>query len=144
MVIENYPEGQVEWLAADNNPNDPAAGTRPVPFARELYIERDDFREDPPKKYFRLYPGNEVRLKHAYYIRCERVVKDPVTGVITELRCTYDPASRGGATPDGRTVRGTLHWVSAEHAVPAEVRLYDQLFAVEEPRRRCPRGRTSR
>ncbi|HNR40150.1 MAG TPA: glutamine--tRNA ligase/YqeY domain fusion protein [Acidobacteriota bacterium] len=133
VVIENYPEGQVEWLEADNNPNDPAAGTRPVPFARELYIERDDFREDPPKKYFRLYPGNEVRLKHAYYIRCERVVKDPATGAITELRCTYDPTSRGGATPDGRTVRGTLHWVSAAHAVPAEVRLYDQLFAVESP-----------
>jgi len=133
VVIENYPEGQVEWLEADNNPEDASAGKRQVPFSREIYIERDDFREDPPKKYFRLYPGNEVRLKHAYYIRCERVIKDPATGEITELRCSFDPASRGGDTPDRRVVRGTLHWVSAGHAVRSEVRLYEQLFTTPAP-----------
>ena len=133
VVIENYPEGQVEWLDADNNPEDAAAGKRQVPFSREIYIERDDFREDPPKKFFRLSPGSEVRLKHAYYIRCERVVKDPATGEVIELRCSHDPASRGGDTPDRRVVRGTLHWVSASHAVRSEVRLYEQLFTTPTP-----------
>jgi glutaminyl-tRNA synthetase len=108
-------------------------GTRKVPFSRVLYIERDDFREDPPKQYFRLAPGREVRLRYAYFIRCERAVKDPQTGEIVELHCTYDPATRGGDAPDGRKVKATLHWVSAAHAVPAEVRLYDRLFTVENP-----------
>ncbi len=133
VVIENYPEGKVEQIEAENNPEDPTTGTRMLPFTRELYIERDDFREDPPKKFFRLSPGSEVRLKHTYYITCTDVVKDPVTGAVTELRCTYDPESAGGSTPDGRKVKGTLHWVSAAHAVDAEVRLYDRLFSVENP-----------
>jgi glutaminyl-tRNA synthetase len=133
VVIENYPEGQVEELDAVNNPEDPAAGTRKVPFSRVLYVERGDFLEDPPKKFFRLAPGREVRLRYAYFITCTDVVKDPATGEVVELRCTYDPATRGGDAPDGRKVRGTLHWVSAEHAVTAEVRLYDRLFRVENP-----------
>jgi glutaminyl-tRNA synthetase len=132
-VIENYPEGQVEDIEAVNNPEDESAGTRQVPFSRVLYIESEDFREDPPKNYFRLSPGREVRLKHAYFIRCESVVKDGATGRVVELRCTYDPASRGGQSPDGRQVKGTLHWVSAAHAVEAEVRLYDHLFATASP-----------
>ena len=132
VVIENYPEGQVEQVEAINNPEDPAAGTRAIPFTREIFIERDDFREDPPKKFFRLAPGREVRLKHAYLIRCREVVKD-ASGETVELRCTYDPESRGGEAPDGRIVRGTLHWVSVAHALPAEVRLYEHLFTVEEP-----------
>ena len=132
VVIENYPEGQVEELAAVNNPEDAAMGTRPVPFARELYIEQDDFREDPPKQFFRLAPGREVRLRYAYFIRCERVITD-ANGQVTELRCSYDPATRGGDAPDGRKVKATLHWVSAAHAVPAEVRLYDRLFTAENP-----------
>jgi glutaminyl-tRNA synthetase len=133
VVIENYPEGQVEWFDAENNPEDPAAGTRPIPFSREIYIEQDDFRETPPsKKYFRLSPGAEVRLKHAYYIRCTGVIKDS-SGNVTEVRCSYDPESRGGWTKDGRKVLGTSHWVSAAHAVTAEVRLYDRLFTVEAP-----------
>jgi glutaminyl-tRNA synthetase len=132
VVIENYPEDQVEEVEAINNPEDPSAGTRRIPFSREIYIEQDDFREDPPKKYFRLAPGREVRLKHAYIIRCERVVKDS-QGNVVELRCTYDPATRGGATPDGRRIKGTLHWVSARHALDAEVRLYDHLFTVPDP-----------
>jgi glutaminyl-tRNA synthetase len=131
VVIENYPEGQVEELPAVNNPEDPAAGERALPFSREILIERDDFREDPPKKFFRLAPGREVRLKHAYFIRCEDVVRDPATGELAELRCTYDPATRGGAAPDGRKVKGTLHWVSAGHAVDAEVRLFDHLLLGE-------------
>ncbi|MEZ6098173.1 MAG: glutamine--tRNA ligase/YqeY domain fusion protein [Pirellulaceae bacterium] len=133
VVIENYPEGQVEQLEAVNNPEDPASGTRHVPFAREIYIEQDDFLEEPPKKFFRLSPGNEVRLRYAYFIRCQQVIKDEKTGEVVELRCTYDPATKGGQAPDGRKVKGTIHWVSAEHAVRAEVRLYDHLFQVENP-----------
>ena len=133
VVIENYPEGEAEELDAVNNPEDPAAGTRKVPFSRVLYIEREDFREDPPKKFFRLAPGREVRLRYAYFITCREVVKDEKTGEIVELRCTYDPATRGGDAPDGRKVKATLHWVSAEHAIDAEVRLYDHLFTKENP-----------
>ena len=132
LVIENYPEGQVEELDAVNNPEDSAAGTRTVPFARELWIERDDFREDPPSKFFRLAPGREVRLRYAYFVTCTGVVKD-ASGEITELRCTYDPATRGGDAPDGRRPKATLHWLSAEHAVPAAVRLYDRLFTRPDP-----------
>jgi glutaminyl-tRNA synthetase len=133
VVVENYPEGQVEEFEAINNPEDEKAGTRILPFSREIYIEREDFMEDPPKKFFRLAPGKEVRLKHAYYITCTDVIKDS-NGEVVELRCTYDPESRGGGTPDGRRVKGTLHWVSAQHAVKAEVRLYDYLFTKENPR----------
>ncbi len=133
VLIENYPEGQVEMLDAENNPEDPSAGTRQIPFSRELYIEQDDFREDPPRKFFRLAPGREVRLKHAYYIKCEKVVKNPSSGDILELRCTYDPETKGGWSKDGRMVKGTLHWVSAPQAVTAEVRLYDHLFSKENP-----------
>jgi len=133
VIIDNYPEGQVEEFDAENNPEDPGAGTRKVPFSKVIYIERDDFMENPPKKYFRLFPGGEVRLKHAYFIKCERVVKDEQTGEIIELHCTYDPETRGGNAPDGRKVKGTIHWVSAAHAVDAEVRLYDTLFNVPDP-----------
>lgn len=133
VVIENYPEGQVEEVELENNPEDPSAGTRRVPFSRVLYIEKDDFREDPPKKWFRLSPGAEVRLKGAYFLRCVDVVKDPTTGEVIELRCTIDPETRGGEAPDGRKVRGTLHWVSAVHALDAEVRLYDRLFLKADP-----------
>ena len=133
VVIDNYPEGRTEELDVVNNPEDASAGSRKVPFTRELYIERDDFREDPPKKFFRLAPGREVRLRCAYFITCTGVVKDPASGEVIELRCTYDPATRGGDAPDGRKVKATLHWVSAAHAVNAEVRLYDRLFTVEEP-----------
>ncbi len=133
VVIENYPEDQVEELEAINNPEDASMGTRLLPFSRVLYVERDDFREDAPKKWFRLAPGREVRLKHAYYITCVDAVKDEQTGDVVELRCTYDPESRGGGTPDGRKVRGTLHWVSAAHALDAEVRLYDSLFSKPDP-----------
>ncbi|HWR83668.1 MAG TPA: glutamine--tRNA ligase/YqeY domain fusion protein [Candidatus Deferrimicrobium sp.] len=133
VVIDNYPEYKVEDIEAVNNPEDPSMGTRRVPFSRVLYIERDDFREDPPKKYFRLAPGREVRLKHAYFIKCEKIVKDESTGEILELHCAYDPASHGGASPDGRKVQGTIQWVSAAHAVTAEVRLYDHLFTKENP-----------
>jgi len=133
LVIDNYPEGQVEELEAENNPEDPGMGSRKVPFSRVLYIEQDDFSEDPPKKWFRLAPGREVRLKHAYYVTCVDVVKDKQTGEVIKLHCTYDPETRGGWSEDGRKVRGTLHWVSAPHAVDAEVRLYDQLFAKEDP-----------
>ena len=133
MVIDNYPEGQVEWFDAVNNPEDPGMGTRKVPFSRVLYIEQDDFREDPPKKWFRLAPGREVRLKHAYLVTCVQVVKDEQTGEVVELHCTYDPETRGGAAPDGRKVRGTLHWVSAAHALEAEVRLYNRLFTKADP-----------
>ncbi len=135
VVIENYPEGKSEELEAINNPEDPSAGTRMLPFSREIYIEQDDFREDPPKKFFRLAPGREVRLRYAYFITCHKVVKDEKTGEIIELRCTYDPETKGGAAPDGRRVRGTLHWVSVPHAVKAEVRLYDRLFSVPDPDR---------
>lgn len=130
IVLENYPEGQVEELEAINNPEDPSAGTRLVPFSRELYIERDDFMEAPPKQFFRLAPGREVRLRWGYLITCQSVVKDPQTGEIVELRCTYDPATRGGNAPDGRKVKSTIHWVSAAHAVSADVRLYDHLFSI--------------
>jgi len=133
LVIDNYPEEQVEHLDAVNNPEDPAAGTRKVPFSKVLYIEQDDFREDPPKQFFRLGPGREVRLRWAFFVKCVGVVKDPKTGQVTELRCTYDPATRGGNAPDGRKVKGTIHWVSAAHAVPAEARLYDHLFLKPEP-----------
>jgi glutaminyl-tRNA synthetase len=133
VVIENYPEGQVEHLEAVNNPEDETMGTRQLPFSRELYIEQSDFREDPPKKYFRLAPGREVRLRYAYFITCREAVKDPETGEVVELRCAYDPETRGGYAPDGRKVRGTIHWVSAAHAIQAEVRLYDHLFAKLNP-----------
>jgi glutaminyl-tRNA synthetase len=133
VVIENYPESQTEEFEVGNNPEDASAGTRRVPFSRVLYIERDDFREDPPKKFFRLSPGREVRLRGAYFVTCTGVVKDPATGAIAELRCTYDPQTRGGDAPDGRKVKSTLHWVSAAHAVTAEVRLYDRLFNSENP-----------
>ena len=133
LVIENYPEGEVEALEAVNNPEDPAAGTRPVRFGREIYIERDDFMEDPPKKYFRLAPGREVRLRYAYFVTCREVVKD-AAGEVIELRCTYDPETRGGNTPpDGRKVKATLHWVAAADAVPAEVRLVNPLFSSRRP-----------
>jgi glutaminyl-tRNA synthetase len=133
VVIENYPEGQVEELEAINNPEDAGMGTRLVPFTRVLYIERDDFREDPPSKFYRLAPGREVRLRYAYYIKCVGVVKDERTGEVVVLRCTYDPATRGGDSPDGRKVKATLHWVSADHAPEAEVRLYDHLFTKPDP-----------
>jgi len=132
VAIENYPEGQSEEFESPNNPEDPAAGTRKVPFSRVVYIERDDFMEDPPKKFFRLAPGREVRLRSAYFITCTEVVKD-ADGNIVELHATYDPATRGGDAPDGRRPKATLHWVSAEHAIAAEVRLYDRLFKVEDP-----------
>jgi len=133
VVIENYPEDQVEELDAVNNPEDESAGSRKVPFSRVLYIERSDFMEAPPKKYFRLAPGREVRLRYAYFITCVDVVKDPLTGEVLELRCTYDPETRGGYAPDGRKVRGTIHWVSAQHAVEAQVRLFEHLFSTEFP-----------
>ncbi len=133
VVIDNYPEDQVEELEAENNPEDPDMGTRKVPFSRELYIEQEDFREDPPKKFFRLAPGREVRLKHAYYVTCVGVIKNEKTGEVAELHCTYDPETRGGWSKDSRKVKGTLHWVSAAHALKAEVRLYDHLFLKENP-----------
>ena len=133
VVVDNYPEGQTEMMEAINNPEDPSAGTREVPFSRVLYIENDDFREVPPKKYYRLAPGVEVRLRYAYLITCTSVVKDPQTGEVVEVHCTYDPATRGGNTPDGRKVKGTIHWVSADHALKSEVRLYDHLFTKPNP-----------
>jgi glutaminyl-tRNA synthetase len=133
VIIDNYPEGQEEEMDAINNPEDPNAGTRKVPFSRVLYIERDDFREHPPAKFFRLAPGREVRLRYAYLITCVRVIKDERTGEVVELHCTYDPATRGGDTPDGRKVKGTIHWVSAANALQADIRLYDRLFKVEDP-----------
>ena len=137
VVIENYPEGQVEELDAVNNPEDTNAGKRKVPFSRVLYIEQDDFRENPPKQFFRLAPGREVRLRYAYFITCKEVIKD-AAGNITELRCTYDPATRGGDSPDGRSPKATLHWVSAAHALSAEARLYDRLFNEERPGHETP------
>jgi len=133
LVIENYPQGKVEELEAENNPEEPAAGTRTIPFSRELFIERDDFREEAPSKWFRLAPGREVRLKHAYYVTCTDVKRDESSGEITELLCRYDPDTRGGWSSDGRKVRGTLHWVSASHALDAEVRMYDHLFTRFNP-----------
>ena len=133
VIIDNYPEEDSEELEAVNNPEDPAAGSRLVPFSRELFIERDDFMENPPKKFFRLAPGREVRLRYAYFITCNEVVKDPASGEVIELHCTYDPATRGGDAPDGRKVKATLHWVSARHAADAQVRLYDRFFTRENP-----------
>jgi glutaminyl-tRNA synthetase len=133
VIIDNYPEGKVEMLDAENNPEDPDSGTRKIPFSREIYIEQEDFREDPPRKFFRLSPGKEIRLKHAYYIKCERVVKEKETEKIIRLHCTYDPETRGGWSTDGRKVKGTSHWVSAAHAAKAEVRLYHHLFLKENP-----------
>lgn len=132
VIIDNYPEGQVEWLEAENNPEDPEAGSRKIPFSREIYIEQEDFMENPPKKFFRLVPGGEIRLKSAYIIKCEQVVKDE-QGQIIELHCTYDPDSKSGGPTAGRKIKGTSHWVSALHAIPAEVRLYDHLFLQEDP-----------
>src|SRR5205823_4284367 len=132
VVIENYPDGQTEEMTAVNNPEDPAAGTRKVPFSKVLHIEQDDFREDPPKDFFRLAPDREVRFRYAYFVKCVSAVKD-AAGNVVELRCTYDPATRGGDAPDGRKVKGTIHWVSARHAAPAEVRLYDHLCKVPNP-----------
>jgi len=132
VVIDNYPEGEEEWMDAVNNPEDPEAGTRKVPFSKIIYIEQDDFMEDPPKKFFRLAPGREVRLRYAYFVTCKDVVKDD-NGQIIELHCSYDPATRGGNSPDGRKVKSTIHWVSASHALHAEVRLYDHLFTKERP-----------
>ena len=133
VVIENYPEDQMEDLTAENNPEDPSAGSRKIPFSQVLYVERDDFMEDPPKKFFRLAPGREVRLKHAYIIKCERVIKDKKTGEVLELRCTYDPDTKSGSAQEGRKVKGTLHWLTAAHAERAEVRLYNHLFLKENP-----------
>ena len=140
LVIENYSEGETDHLDAVNNPEDSDAGTRTVPFSREIYIERDDFMEEPPRRFYRLAPGREVRLRYGYFIRCEEVVKDN-SGHVIELRCTYDPETRGGSAPDGRRVRATLHWVSAAHAIDAEVRLYDSLFTVPNPND-IPEGKT--
>jgi glutaminyl-tRNA synthetase len=133
VVIENYPEDQVEELEAINNPEDPSMGTRKVPFSRVLYIEQDDFLESPPKKFYRLAPGREVRLRYAYFIKCVDVVKDAKTGQVIELRCTYDPMTKGGGSPDGRKVKATLHWISAVGSLGAEVRLYDRLFSRANP-----------
>jgi glutaminyl-tRNA synthetase len=132
VVIENYPECESEMLSAQNHPGNADMGSREVPFSRELYIERDDFMEDPPKKFFRLGPGREVRLRYAYFITCQEVIKD-AGGDVVELRCTYDPATKGGNAPDGRKVKGTIHWLSTAHAAAAEVRLYDYLLNSEEP-----------
>jgi glutaminyl-tRNA synthetase len=132
VVIENYPEGKTELVEAANHPDDPSAGKRNLVFGRELYIERDDFMENPPKKFFRLSPGTEVRLRYAYFITCRDVVKN-AAGEVVELRCTYDPATRGGNAPDGRKVKATMHWLSASHSVPAEIRVYNQLFRTPNP-----------
>ena len=134
LIIDNYPEDKEEWFDGENNPEDQQGGTRKIPFSREIWIEQDDFREEAPnRKYFRLAPGREIRLKHAYYVKCVDYKKDPATGAVTEVHCTYDPDSRGGWTEDGRKVKGTSHWVSAAHAVEAEVRLYSNLFSAESP-----------
>jgi glutaminyl-tRNA synthetase len=133
VVIENWPEGRVDQVDAQNNPQDESAGTRQVPFGRELWIERDDFKEEASGKYFRLAPGKEVRLRYAWYVTCTGFERDPKTGEVNLVRCTYDPESRGGDSPDGRKVKGTIHWVSAEHAIEAPVRLYDHLFQVPNP-----------
>lgn len=133
VIIDNYPEGQTDLLDAINNPEDPGAGNRKVPFSRELYIERDDFMEEPPKKFYRLAPGREVRLRYAYFITCNSVVKDPVTGEILELHCTYDPLTKGGSSPDGRSPKATIHWVSGAHATCSDVRIYENLFSKESP-----------
>jgi glutaminyl-tRNA synthetase len=141
VVITNYPEGQVEWLDAENNPENPEMGTRKIPFSREIYIEQDDFMEEPPKKYFRLFPGNEVRLKHAYFIKCEEFIKNE-NGEVVELRCTYDPETKSGTGFTGRKVKGTIHWVEASHAVPAEFRLYEPLILDETENESDGEGKT--
>jgi glutaminyl-tRNA synthetase len=133
VVIDNYPEDLVEEMEAVNNPEDATMGTRQVPFSRVLYIEQDDFREVPPKQYYRLSPGKEVRLRYGYFVTCTSVVKDEQTGEVTEIHCTYDPATKGGNAPDGRKVKSTIHWLSAAHAIDAEVRLYENLFTRENP-----------
>jgi glutaminyl-tRNA synthetase len=133
LVIDNYPDNHTEEMTAINNPEDESAGTRQVPFSKVLYIEQDDFRENPPPKYHRLYPGNEVRLRYAYLVKCTYVKRDQVTGSVIEVHCTYDPSTRGGDAPDGRKVKSTIHWVSTEHAIKGEIRLYEQLFTVENP-----------
>ena len=132
VVIDNYPEGNEEWMDAVNNPEDPDAGSRKVPFSKVLFIEREDFMEDPPKKFFRLGPGREIRLRYAYFVTCTDFVKDE-NGEIVELHCNYDPTTRGGSAPDGRKVKATLHWVSANHALKVDVKLYDHLFTKERP-----------
>jgi glutaminyl-tRNA synthetase len=132
IVIENYPEGQGELLDAVNHPDDPAKGARKIPFGRELYVEREDFMENPPKKFYRLSPGKEVRLRYAYFVTCQSIVKD-AAGEVTELRCTYDPATKGGNAPDGRKVQATLHWVAAKDSIPAEIRIYNPLFTRPDP-----------
>ena len=132
LIIDNYPKGQVEWLEAINNPEDESAGTRQVPFSKVLYVDREDFREEPPPKYWRLYPGNEVRLRYAYFVKCTGCEKD-ADGEVSEIHCTYDPETRGGDAPDGRKVKATLHWVSASESIEAEVRLYDYLFTKPDP-----------
>ena len=133
MIIENYPSDQVEWVESENNPENPEMGTRLLPFSREIFIEQDDFMIDPPRKFFRLAPGREIRLKNAYIIKCEEVIKDETTGAVVELRCTYDPESRSGGATSGRKVKGTSHWVSVAHALDAQIRLYDHLFLAENP-----------
>lgn len=133
LILDNYPDDKVEYMECINNPEDASMGTRQVPFSKVIYIERDDFREAPPKGYFRLFPGNEVRLRYAYVVKCESFVKDEETGEVTEVHCTYDPATQGGTTPDGRKIKSTIHWVSAKHAIEAEVRLYDRLFLKANP-----------
>jgi len=133
VIITNYPENKTEELDAINNPEDLSMGKRKLPFSKTLYIEQDDFREDPPKKFFRLAPGKEVRLRYAYIIKCEEVIKNPATGEITELHCTYDPETKSGSGTSNKKVKGTIHWVSAEHAIDAEIRLYDRLFTVTDP-----------
>ncbi|MBE9504463.1 MAG: glutamine--tRNA ligase, partial [Proteobacteria bacterium] len=133
VIIDNYPEGQTEEMDVPNHPGNPDMGRRKVPFSKEIYIEREDFMEEAPKKFFRLAPGREVRLRSAFFIKCESVVKDEKTGEVVVLHCSYDPATRGGSSPDGRKVKGTLHWVSARHSLKAEVRLYDRLFVKENP-----------
>jgi glutaminyl-tRNA synthetase len=133
VIIDNYPDGQTEELNAVNNPEDPSMGSRKVPFSRVLYIEKDDFMENPPKKFFRLSPGREVRLRYAYFITCTGVEKDPATGEVAALHCTYDPATRGGAAPDGRSPKSTIHWVTAQHSIAAEIRLYNYLLTKEDP-----------
>jgi glutaminyl-tRNA synthetase len=138
LVIENWPAGTVEQIEAVNNPEDPAAGTRRIAFTGTLFIEQDDFREVPPPKYYRLYPGNQARLRYGYIVTCTGVRKDPSTGEVVEVHCTYDPATRGGNAPDNRKVKATIHWVSAEHSLPAEMRLYDHLFLAEFPQEVSP------
>jgi glutaminyl-tRNA synthetase len=133
LVIDNYPDGGIEEMTAINNPEDENAGTRKVPFSKVVYIEQEDFRETPPPKFHRLYPGNEVRLRYAYLVKCTGVIRDPTSGIVIEVHCTYDPVTRGGDAPDGRKVKSTIHWVSAEHAVKAEIRLYEKFFTVENP-----------